>query len=176
MLEIERLLLRPINAKDSEQVFSYRSDSETNKYQGFVPKKLQEIDEFIAKNPLEINRPGTWVQLVIIEKETDKIIGDLGIHFIGDDGFQCELGCTISKEHQGKGFATKAMKITIDYLFNTLNKHRITGSIDPDNISSIRLFERLKFRREAHFKNNLFHDGKWVDEIIYGILKSEWKH
>lgn len=83
-----------------------------------------------------------------------------------NDGFQCELGCTLSKEHQGKGFATEAMKNTIDYLFNSLNKHRITASIDPRNIESIRLVERLSFRKEAHFKQSLLIDGKWVDDIM----------
>ena len=175
MIETERLLLRSITAKDNEQVFSYRSDPETNKYQGFVPKELKEVDEFIAKNPSEFNQPESWFQLVIIEKESNKIIGDLGIHFIGDDGFQCELGCTLSKKHQGKGFATDAMKITINYLFNVLNKHRIIGSVDPDNMDSIRLLERLNFRKEAHFKESLLISGEWVDDIRYGKLKSEWK-
>jgi RimJ/RimL family protein N-acetyltransferase len=96
------------------------------------------------------------------------------VHFIGEDGFQCELGCTLSKDHQGKGFVTEAMKITIDYLFNSLNKHRIIGSVDPKNSSLIRLLERLNFRKEAHFKESLLIDGKWVDDIVYGHLKSEW--
>ncbi|SRX76004.1 GNAT family N-acetyltransferase [Aequorivita antarctica] len=174
MIETETLLLRPITIEDNHQVFSYRSDIETNKYQGFVPKELKEVDNFIAKNPLEINQPESWFQLVIIEKSSNEIIGDIGIHFIADDGFQCELGCTLSKKHQGKGYATMAMKITIDYLFNSLDKHRIKGSVDPRNIDSIRLLERLNFRKEAHFKESLLIDGKWVDDIVYGLLKSEW--
>ncbi|MBA3284939.1 MAG: GNAT family N-acetyltransferase, partial [Nitrosopumilus sp.] len=98
------------------------------------------------------------------------------IHFVGDDGFQCEIGCTLNKKYQGKGFATNAMKITIDYLFHNLNKHRISGSVDPNNSNSIRLLERLNFRKEAHFKESLFVNGEWKDDVIYGILKSEWKH
>lgn len=176
MIESERIILRPIEFKDNEQVFSYRSDTETNKYQGFIPKELNEVDEFIAKNPTEFNQPESWFQLIIIEKKSKIIVGDLGIHFVGVDGFQCELGCTLSKRQQGKGFATEAMKITIDYLFNTLQKHRITGSVDPQNISSIRLLERLNFRKEAHFKESLLINGEWVDDIIYGLLKSDWKH
>lgn len=173
-LETKRIKLRPIEPKDNAQVFAYRSDSETNKYQGFIPSKLSEVDEFIAKNPKEFNIPNTWFQLVIIEKETEKIIGDIGFHFIGEDGFECELGCTIVIDKQGKGFATEAMKIIIDYLFNKLNKHRITGSVDPENKSSIKLLERLKFRKEAHFKESLYIKGKWVDDVIFGILKKEW--
>ncbi|MGH1387478.1 GNAT family N-acetyltransferase, partial [Kordia sp.] len=159
MIETERILLRPISNKDNEHVFNYRSDSETNKHQGFVPKELSEVDKFIAKNPAEFNQPESWFQLVIIEKSSNEIIGDIGVHFIGTDNSQCELGCTLSKKQQGKGFATEAMKITIDYLFKELNKHRIIGSVDPRNTNSIRLLERLHFRKEAHFKQSLFING-----------------
>lgn len=63
MIETETLLLRPINIGDNKQVFSYRSDAEANKYQGFVPKKLKEVDEFIGNNPLELNVPESWFQI-----------------------------------------------------------------------------------------------------------------
>lgn len=176
MIESNNLLLRPITHNDNEQVFYYRADVETNKYQGFIPKELKEVDAFIAKNPTKFNQPESWFQLVIIEKKSNEIVGDLGIHFIGDDGFQCELGCTLNKKYQGKGYATNAMKMTIDYLFKKLNKHRIIASVDPKNINSIKLLERLNFRKEAHFKESLLIDGVWVDDIIYGILNNEWKH
>lgn len=175
MLETKRLLLRPIEAKDSKAVFEYRSDAKENQYQGFIPKDIKEVDAFIARNPKEFNQPESWFQIVVIEKDTRNIIGDIGIHFIGNDGFQCELGCTINKEHQGKGFATEAMECTIDYLFNSLHKHRIIGSVDPENTSSIHLLERLHFRKEAHFKESLFLNEKWVDDVIYGLLNKEWR-
>ena len=174
MIETKTLFLRQINLDDNKQVFDYRSDSEANKYQGFIPKNLNEVNDFIQNSSLEINQPQSWFQLVIIKKSTNEIIGDIGIHFIGNDGFQCEIGCTLSKIHQGKGYATDAMKSTIDFLFNSLNKHRITGSVDPENIESIRLLERLKFRKEAHFKESLLIDGEWVDDVVYSILKKDW--
>ncbi|WP_121667973.1 GNAT family N-acetyltransferase [Mesonia aquimarina] len=173
MIETEELLLRPITSKDNVQFFSYRSDAETNKYQNFVPQKLAEVDAFIAKNPTEFNQPNTWFQLVIIKRESDKIIGDIGIHFI-KGGLQCEIGCTLAKQYQGKGYAFRAMKICIDFLFCTLDKHRITASVDPKNSKSIQLLERLKFRKEAHFKEALLIKGEWVDDVIYGLLKEEW--
>ena len=175
MIETKRTILRPIELKDNEQLYSYRSDAETNKYQGWKPKSLEDINEFISKNPTEFNTPQTWFQLVIIEKASNKIIGDIGVHFIDADNFQSEIGCTLRKNHHGKGFASETVRAVIDHLFHDLNKHRITASIDPDNGNSIRLVERLGFRKEAHFKQSLRIEDKWVDDIIYAILKSEWK-
>ncbi|WP_298518425.1 GNAT family protein [uncultured Kordia sp.] len=174
MIETETLLLRPIRLEDSIQVFDYRSDANTNKFQNFVPTDVSQVDEFIAENPSQFNVPNTWFQLVIIEKSSQKIIGDLGIHFIAGDHQQCELGCTLHKDFHGKGYATKAMALVIDYLFNTLNKHRIIASVDPENTASIQLLERLRFRKEAHFKQSLFFKGTWVDDVVYAVLQHEW--
>ena len=174
MIQTERTHLRPIASEDNEALFAYRSDAETNQYQGWVPKTLEEVNQFIQKNPIEFNQPDSWFQLVIIEKATDQLIGDIGVHFI--DEHQVELGCTLSKSMHGKGFAVESMSGVITYLFNDLKKHRITTSIDPLNISSIKLVERLNFRKEAHFKESLLINGEWLDDIIYATLASEWKN
>jgi RimJ/RimL family protein N-acetyltransferase len=173
MIETERTTLRPIELRDNKEILSYRSDSETNKYQGWIPKTLNDVDELISKNPQEFNKPETWFQLVIINKANDTIIGDVGIHFI--DNYQSEIGCTLRKKCHGKGFATETLKAVIDYLFVVLDKHRIIVSIDPENAESIRLVERLGFRKEAHFKKSLLINGEWVDDVVYAILKTEWK-
>lgn len=169
----ERLLNRPISLKNKHDIFAYRSDAGANKYQNFIPKSVEEVEEFISKNPKEINIPGSWFQLVIEVKETGIVIGDIGLHFIDDQ--QAELGITLNKEYHGKGFAKEALTAVIDYLFNELNKHRITASIDPENTASIKLFERIGFRKEAHHVNSIFHNGKWTDDAVYAMLKIEWQ-
>lgn len=171
-LKTDRLLLRSIKAEDAKAIFDYRSDSETNKYQGWIPKTIDDVDSFLKKISQEINIADTWFQFAIVEIETTDIIGDLGIHFLDDE--QAEIGCTLSKKYHGKGYATEALKSAMNYLFNKLNKHRIIASIDPMNISSIGLVERLNFRKEAHFKESLLINGEWVDDIVYAILKKEW--
>ena len=173
MIETKRTYIRPVELSDNMQIFGYRSDSETNKYQGWVPKTVEEVDEFIAKIPKTFNETGTWFQLVIIEKETEMIIGDIGIHFI--DEHQVEVGITLGKKSHSKGLATEALKSVIDHLFKELGKHRVVTSIDPLNIGSIKLVERLNLRKEAHFKESLLINGEWVDDIVYAALSSEWK-
>ena len=169
----ERLLLRPIHQKDAGAVFAYRSDQLTNQYQGWIPETPEDMVDFIQNKVCAMmNRPGTWVQLVVVSKQNGTIIGDVGIHFLDPEGYQAELGCTIAKNYHGHGYATEAMCAIINFLFNELNKHRITASIDPRNTASIKLVERLGFRLEAHFRESLLLNGVWVDDLVYGILKN----
>ncbi|WP_223607865.1 GNAT family N-acetyltransferase [Chryseobacterium sp. OSA05B] len=172
ILETERLLLRDLHMDDKEAIFGYRADAETNKFQSWIPKTLEEVEAFITRNFKEFNQPETWYQLLITDKETKEIIGDTGVHFIDSD--QVEFGITLSKKHHHKGYASEALKGLMNLMFKDLQKHRITTSIDPDNTGSLQLMERIGFRKEGHFIKSLYINGVWVDDVIYAILAEEW--
>jgi RimJ/RimL family protein N-acetyltransferase len=174
ILETDRLILRPLRIEDTSPLFTYRSDSETNKYQGWIPKTMEEVADFIIRNPKQFNLPETWFQLALTEKKNETFIGDIGVHFFGKENKQVELGCTLNKKYQNKGYATEALTKVIDCLFLDLKKHRIITSIDPQNTDSIRLVERIGFRKEGHFIKSLFLNNVWVDDIIYALIEDDW--
>lgn len=173
-INTERLQMRGISSGDAEALYKYRSDAETNQYQGWIPKTIDDAHQFLSKVAPEVNVYDTWFQFAIISKANGELIGDIGIHFFDVDRYQVEIGCTLSKDYHGKGFANEALKAMINYLFNDLNKQRITCSIDPLNQASIKMVERLGFRKEAHFKQSILIDGEWYDDVVYAILKDEW--
>lgn len=174
IIETDRLTIRRLDLTDKVTFFAYRTKPEVYKYQFWKPKSIDEAEEFIIKN-LEIlpNTKNTWMQLGI-HLQNGPLIGDMGIHFLEDDA-QVEIGYTLSPEYQGQGYASEAVKAILNYLFFTLNKHRITASVDPDNQKSINLLKKLGFRQEAHFKKSVFIHGKWCDDVIFAILEEECK-
>ena len=173
-IDSERLLIRPIMPEDSRAVFGYRSNKETNKYQGWIPSSLAEVDEFIAKNLNTFNLPESWFQLVMTDKIANAVIGDIGVHFFGNENLQVELGCTIKKEFQQQGYAKEGLKVVMQALFSQYNKHRIIASVAPENKVSIQLLTSLGFRKEAHFVKSYFHNGQWEDDVVFAILAEEW--
>ncbi len=175
MLLTQRLSIQALTQEYAQEVFDYRSDHLSNQYQGWIPESLDQVERFIENNPPAFNIPETWFQLVLLDRETRGVIGDIGVHFKDPEGHQCELGCTLAKEYQSYGYATEAMKAVITYLFDALNKHRITLSMDPDNLASVKLSERLGFRLEAHFKESYLQNGIWKDDLVYAILNKEWQ-
>ena len=171
----ERLVLRPIEAADASAVYSYRSDSVHNEYQSWIPSSLDDVNDFITnKTSSTVGIPGTWFQLVIIVKGETKLIGDIGIHFIESDKNRVELGCTLNNDFRNKGYATEALSAVIGHLFEKLHKQYITASVDPRNTSSIRLLERLGFKKASLHRSYLFIRGEWVDDLIYAITKEDW--
>ena len=175
ILETKRLIIRPISLEDQNDIFEYRRDEEINKFQAWIPETIEDVITFISDTAVQINTPYTWFQLVIVEKQTHSIIGDIGIHFLDKENKQVEIGCTLNKNFQNKGYATESVERVIDYLFKELRKHRIATSIDPSNMSSIRLVERIGFRKEAHFIESLFIKGKYVDDLVYALIEKDWE-
>lgn len=172
-IETERLLIRTLEMKDKEDFFKYRSMPQIYKYQTWRPKQMEEIEEFIHKNEtVHPNMPDAWFQVAVCLIE-GPLIGDIGIHFM-EEG-QMEIGYTISPEFQGSGYAIEAVKAVVNYAFLEWKKHRITASVDPDNIHSIKLLEKIGFRKEAHFVKSFLMDGNWYDDCVFAMLEEEWK-
>lgn len=171
--ETSRLIIRPIQATDAEAIFVYRKDYETNKYQGWVPNSVEDVHEFLRNRvSYEYNVPDTWFQCVLVHKTSRKIVGDVGIHFIYNH--QVEFGCTIDKTYHGSGYATEALNAVIQFLFHTNQKHRIVASVDPRNIGSLKLMQKLGFRQEAHFRKSILINQEWCDDVVFAILHEEW--
>jgi RimJ/RimL family protein N-acetyltransferase len=173
-LQTDRLFLRVLEMADQEALFKYRSLPEVYAYQSWRPKDIHEVGLFIEKNAAVcMNTIGAWLQLAVCLK-VGHMIGDIGIHFIDDE--QVEIGYTLSPDSQGNGYALEAVKAVLHYLFCTLKKHRVTAYVDPNNQRSIRLLERIGFRKEAHYIQSFRMGDEWYDDCVYAILENEWGH
>ena len=99
----------------------------------------------------------------------------MAIHFLESANPQCEIGFTIAPNHQHNGYGSEAVTRILTYLFYELTKHRVIATVDPDNQASRSLLEKLGFKQEAHFRKSLFFKGEWVDDVVYAMLREDWK-
>ncbi|MBN0588537.1 GNAT family N-acetyltransferase, partial [Pseudomonas aeruginosa] len=97
----------------------------------------------------------SWFQLAVEIQANGALAGDVGIHFL-DHGRQAELGMTFSPAYQHQGYAREAMRAVMALLFEQLAYHRLTAVVDTRNTGAIKLLEGLGFRREAHYRQNIF--------------------
>jgi RimJ/RimL family protein N-acetyltransferase len=175
-LSSPRLILRRLERGDAAAICGYRSLPEVARYQSwesFGPDDAARLIE--AQREVEPGVPGTWLQLAIVEKATRVMVGDCGLHCREDDPRQMELGVTLAPSHQGRGYATEALSCVIDFVFDTLGKHRISATTDAENHRAASLFRRLGFRQEAHFVEHLWFKGHWGSEFVFGLLRREWE-
>lgn len=85
------------------------------------------------------------------------------------------VGYAMDERYIGKGIATEAVKLVVQFAFETLNLHRVEAFIAPENKSSIRVVEKIGFQQEGLMRELLYINGKWVDHYMYALLKHEYK-
>jgi ribosomal-protein-alanine N-acetyltransferase len=85
-----------------------------------------------------------------------------------------ELGYWVGEEHWGKGLATLAAREMTTYCFDTLKLHRVWASPFSRNTGSIRVLEKLGFRREGTLIESVIKDGRLESMVILAITAPEW--
>ena len=172
----KRLRLSPLLASDAQALFEYRSDPDVCRYQSFEPGSLEDARAFIGGLANEtFGVPDSWFQFGIRPLESGLLVGDLGVHFLPDEPRQVEIGFTLAARHQGRGYATEAVVAVLDHLFVARKMHRVFASVDPRNEACLALLNRVGMRREAHFRQSLWFKGEWADDVVCGLLASEWR-
>lgn len=175
-LSTPRFILRPFHTTDLETFLAYRSDPQVAEYQGWpMPYTREMAVEFVTEmSAAQENTPGEWYQMAVAGRETGEMIGDVAYYLFKNDTRQAEIGITLAGAYQGKGYASEIIERLLAYLFEELRLHRVRAGVDPANIPSWKVLERLGFRREAHFVENLWLRGSWVSEYWYAMLNREW--
>ena len=173
-LETQRLIIRKLKDSDLEAFTAYRSDPEVCRLQSFEPFTHEDSRDFIANQNSEFGQPGKWTQLGIALKESDELIGDIGLEPDIDEPRIVEFGITMSPLHQKNGYAREALTAVFRELFKFHNINRITGVTDVENTACIFLLEKIGFRREGHFRQSFFDETGWRDEYLYALLRKEF--
>lgn len=173
----EHIVLRPYQAQDFQWIKIYRQDEESCRY-----IRPPESDERIAEIVAENSRPWCWQEnrwngLVICEKNNlSRVIGEMIFKLNNFEQQRAELGYRINPQSAGRGVATSAAKLLINYLFEVAAIHKVVAKCDPRNIGSYRVMEKLGMVREAHFKQHFLIGDEWSDQVDYGVLKSDWNN
>jgi RimJ/RimL family protein N-acetyltransferase len=174
-LTSDRLILRRFSGSDLVPFMAYRNDPAIARYQSWDACSEQEALELIEEQKsMERMLPGRWLQIAIELKESGCLVGDCALKIDSQDERQAEIGFTISREHQGKGYGSEAVARLLDHLFADVGLHRVIAITDCENQASVALMQRIGMRREGHFIQNIWFKGKWSDEFLYAVLGAEW--
>jgi len=174
LIATERLVLRRFRKADAPVLADYRSDPEVARYQSWdAPFPLLRAEtavaNFIASDP---DKAG-WFQYAVERTEDKRLIGDVAVR-LHDNLMQAEIGFTLATAYQKQGYATEAVRAVLDRLFRLQGLHKVTGECDARNAGSAGLLERLGFTREGRLRQQTYIKGEWTDDLIYGLLASEW--
>lgn len=170
-----RINLKPIQESDLEfiykmskhpKVYEYEEDKEPthkeiyNKFYGRISKMEHERDEYYS--------------LLIIIQDTKETIGEIHFHLDNKKTRCWELGYSLHPEYWGNGYATEAVKLAIQFMFENANAHKIIGCCNGKNLKSAKCMERSGMLQEGCIREARSLRGKWCDELVFSILDRDY--
>lgn len=172
-LETERLILREVTHADVKEVFYFRSDKEIMKY---IPRPLAQtekdaLDHIDKMQEAVQNKDG--INWGITLKGDDRILGIAGLYRINKACFRAEIGYLLDPKFHGKGIISETVQKIVQYGFESCNFHTITAIIDPANHASEKVLQRANFQKEAHFKEDFYFNGEFLDSVHYSIINKK---
>jgi [ribosomal protein S5]-alanine N-acetyltransferase len=171
----ERLLLRELTEADAPACNAYERDPEVVRYTSHGERTLDESLARLRQNVASSTViPRLVYDFALVEREEGCFIGRAGFQVGKPDAHQAEIWWILDRSRWGRGYVPEAGRALLRLAFGELGLHRVIADIDPRNLASERVAEKLGMRREAHFLENVFQKGAWVDTLIYAILDREW--
>ncbi|OXB99427.1 MULTISPECIES: GNAT family N-acetyltransferase [Bacillus] len=172
-LHTQRLYLRQMKASDSLSMFKIWSDPDITKFMNIS----NFTDESQAKDMIqflnELAQNNKAIRFTIIEKESNHIIGSCGYNSLDFENSKTGIGYDISKKFWGKGYAPEAISSLLDYAFTHLKLYRVEAKVEPANVNSIKVLEKLNFTFEGTLRKSEKSAGKLIDLNIYSKLISD---
>lgn len=173
-LTTNRLILRPIQPTDAEDLYATLSDEEAMQFYGHEPhRSIYETHTLIEQIQARYARREA-IRWGITLKGEDRVNGSCGFHHF-DAGFQCaETGYELQRAFWGQGVMTEAMSAILTYGFDFLGLHRVEAIIDMANERSKGLLLKLGFTYEGNLRQRYFFRDRFEDEHYFGLLRDEW--
>ena len=144
MLETKRLILRPWQEIDAEDLYEYAKDPDVGPPAGWPPHTSVENSKQIIRDIL--SAPETYAVCL----KDGRAIGSIGLMMKGtttmtDREDECELGYWIGKPFWGQGLIPEAATELIRYAFEELHKRAVWCGYYEGNEKSRRVQEKLGF-------------------------------
>lgn len=172
-LSTDRLRLRKIEITDLEDFHGLRNNEQTMRYIDRPQHTIEETKSILEKSiaELEGNENINWALTL---KDDPKLIGTVGFWKIDRAHHRAEIGYVLLPELWNSGFMSEALNVILTYGYEVMKLHSVEANVNPENAASIRLLHKLGFVKEAHFRENYYFDGKFLDSAIYCLICSDF--
>jgi RimJ/RimL family protein N-acetyltransferase len=169
----KKVRLRAIERGDIPTFLEWINDPQVQRYLGRTPFPISFAEE---EKWFERQLTDEKSRIFAIETEKGVHIGNIGLHEIDYKDGRATLGIMIGEKGcWDQGYGTDAIKALLRFAFEELNLHRLYLQVFDLNKRAIRCYEKCGFRQEGVLRESVFRDGRYQNEILMSILRSEFE-
>lgn len=180
-LVTERLVLRPPKTGDVAEIRRLlRKNHEHLKPwnpappPGEDPSSITEVSKSVLRQRRDWKHGAGFVFMLTQRSEPSRFVGKIALNGILRGAMLgAYLGYWMDEGVQGKGLVGEGIAAVLDFAFGAAGLHRIQAAIMPHNARSLRVIEKLGFRKEGFAERYLQIAGKWEDHVIFAMTREE---
>ncbi|WP_313891511.1 GNAT family protein [Psychrobacillus sp.] len=169
----QRLYLRKMDVLDSPSLFKIWSDPDVTKFMNIATftheNQAREMIEILE----ELVHANKAIRFSMIELKSNEIIGTCGFNSIDFENAKAEIGYDIAKANWGLGYAPEGIHALLSYAFETLELNRIEAKVEPANMNSIKVLQKLNFTFEGTLRQYEKSKANYIDINMYSLLKTD---
>ena len=176
MIGGDRVRLRPFRAEDLPAMRGWFDDPEVMRHWA-MPTAPVLPDQFAADLSGRFARfeEAGYFAVEATDGPAPALIGRIEYERLDPVARSAEVMILLGdKSSWGKGYGTDAMVALLRYLFHARNLHRAALSVLAWNERAIRSYEKVGFVREGRLRDDAYFDGRYHDQVVMGILRSEF--
>lgn len=178
-LEGERCYTRTFQEEDARSLTELVSNNKYfwSIYEPIHPAEYYTIDTQYKKilESLHLMRSKREFSFGIYKKGTKLLIGHISLYSIKRLPFSSAfVGYSVDERYVGKGIASEALELVIQFAFREVDIHRIEAYVSPKNLPSVRVLEKAGFQREGLLRKLLYINGTWEDHYMYAFLQEDY--
>lgn len=141
---------------------------------GEDPTSITEVSNAVLRQRREWKNGRSFVFMLALRDEPARFIGKIALNGVMRGAMHgAYLGYWMDVDHQSDGLCTEGIRAVLDFAFDTAALHRVQAAIMPRNAKSLRVVEKLGFRREGYAVRYLQIAGRWEDHILFARTTEE---
>ena len=174
MIDLGETVLRALEPRDVDYLYTYRNDWEVIRHLGGFSAGYSKanLEEWIKRH----RNSADEILWTIAAAGTDQCIGHVGLYQIDGRVRKGQYAILIGDlTLWGKGLGTRVTEAVVSWAFTQLNLHKVSLHVLTNNERAIRIYELLGFRPEGILRDEQFRDGQFLDLMLMAVFEDEWR-
>lgn len=165
----DKVSLREFEEKDIENKVNWINDERNNRYLHYdIPLTVEKTYGWFK------NKEENRLDCVILYNDIP--VGLVGLIGIDKANQKAEFYISMGRDDfKQKGIATTATRLILGYAFDKLSLNKVFLNVDEDNVAACRLYEKIGFKLEGKFEQDMLHHGVFINRLRYAMLIKNFK-
>jgi ribosomal-protein-alanine N-acetyltransferase len=169
-----QITILPPSVEYASSYHRWRNEATTLRFNPVKDRNLEELTESLRISPASLMPLEQGVDHRWFINCDGQTVGTVSLSDVNKMMGTAVIGYMIGEDFHGRGIATQAVKLWTSMIFDLTDIRRLTASVAEQNYASLRVLEKVGYKREGLLREHFIIQGTPTNQIVFGLLRSEW--